>query len=244
MHSAKSGYLSASEWRGGATHGRAAAELSDHHKRTKSPLARWGVQAAAVKPSERERGECILLSLIALALAAAAPSPAPEAPSPTPQAPAAALEASAPWWERITMTIDDHGKQQSCKYDSSLSLKPAEACQVDTSFRPTASDAGDVTGQYTKLTFERRFSPGARPDSGQLQPGDKRLAHEVMFLTIGSDGSVEGCRVVASSGDRPPEYGCEEARSERFEAQGSVASGAARHAFMTVLVYGHNEQLA
>ena len=170
-----------------------------------------------------------MLSLIAVALAAAWPSPA--------------LDASTPWWEKITKTIDGEGTERSCKYESSLSPQSPESCEVEASGRT----AGAVTGRggfKQKLIFERRFSPGGRPDSGRLEPGDKLLTRHVMFLTIDSSGSVQSCRVVAAVGDVPSDYGCREAKAERFEARASSGRDGTRQAFMTVLVYGHTEHIA
>jgi hypothetical protein len=172
--------------------------------------------------------------VLALAVAAAV-----AASSPTPM-----LEASTPWWERITVTVDDNGAQRSCTYQSSLSHAGAETCDKDMagSIRPRA--ANGPTGLYSKLTFERRFSPGGKLDSGQLQAGDKLLGQQVMFLTIGADGSIESCRVVGTSGDMLPAYGCEQAKTEQFRAAASAPSQPPRQAFMTILVYGHQEQIA
>jgi hypothetical protein len=172
-----------------------------------------------------------VLSLIAVALAAATPPPA--------------LDASAPWWEKITMTIDETGVERSCNYESSFLSNSSEGCDAPVSVRPESRGVkGKTAGVFSKLTFERRFSPGGRPNSGRLQPGDKLLAQQVMFLTIDPAGSVQGCRVVARSGDMLPNYGCNEAKAERFEAGASPESEPTRQAFMTVLVYGHTEQLA
>jgi hypothetical protein len=172
-----------------------------------------------------------VLALVAAAVVAA-PSPPP------------VLEASTPWWERITVTVDDKGAQQSCKYQSSLSLSGPEACDEDTAASIPARGAKSGAGVFSKLTFERRFSPGAKLDSGRLQAGDQLLGQQVMFLTIGADGSIASCRVVGTSGDMLPAYGCEQAKSEQFRAEASAPSGTPRQAFMTVLVYGHQEQIA
>lgn len=151
------------------------------------------------------------------------------------------LEASVPWWERITVTMDDKGKQQSCRYEKSLS--PSESGQCDQAI--TASVGGGSrgpTGVYSKVTYERRFSPG-RVDSGQLQPGDQLLGRQVMFLAIDAKGSITSCHVVATSGDMAFQYDCDAARKEQFRAEASAALGA-RQAFMTIVAYGHSEQIA
>ena len=153
------------------------------------------------------------------------------------------LEASVPWWERITVTVDDKGAQQSCKYQSSLSAKGAETC--DKAMASTiASPKSEGSGAFSKLTFERRFSPGARLENGRLETGDKLLGQQVMFLTIDGDGSIQSCRVVGTSGDMLPAYGCEEAKSEQFRVRTTAPSSAPHQAFMTIRVFGHQEQIA
>lgn len=171
-----------------------------------------------------------MLALVAAALAVATSTPL--------------LESSTPWWERVTVTVDGEGTQQSCKYQSSLSPTGAEACDADmaASIQPARTKA--PSGVYSKLTFERRFSPGEKLDSGRLQTGDTLLAHQVMFLTIGTDGSIDSCRVVGTSGDMQPAYGCAEAKSEQFRMPGSATEASPSQAFMTILVYGHQEQIA
>ena len=64
-----------------------------------------------------------------------------------------------------------------------------------------------------------------------------------MFLTIDATGSIESCRVVAATGEMALQYDCDEARKEKFRAPASADSGA-RQAFLTVLAYGHSEQIA
>lgn len=155
-----------------------------------------------------------------------------------------ALEASVPWWERITVTVDHQGKQQACRYQSSVSASAPRACDREMAATIPAIGGKGSLGLYSKLTFERRFSPGARLDSGRLQAGDKLLGQQVMFMTFGAGGSIESCRVVGISGDMIPAYGCDEARTEQFRVPASAPSAAPRQAFMTILVYGHQEQIA
>ena len=166
------------------------------------------------------------------ALLAAAQSPAPASDS-TP------LESAAPWWEKITVTVDDKGTQQSCRYETSTAGSAACDKEIADSIRPGKG----IQGQFKKVTFERRFSPGGQLDAGKLQPGDMLLGRQVMFLTIDAKGAIQSCKVVASSGDAPPDYGCEEAKQEQFKAEAS-ADATERQAFMTVLAYGHLEQIA
>ena len=171
-----------------------------------------------------------MLALLASVLASAAPAPV--------------LEAASPWWERITVTVDGKGAQQSCRYQSSLSPSGAEACDENMAgTMPTRTAAGPA-GVYSKLTFERRFSPGGKLEAPDLQPGDTLLGQQVMFLTINADGSIQSCRVLATSGELHFSYGCDEAKQEQFRVQASAPSAAPRQAFMTILAYGHQEQIA
>lgn len=170
-----------------------------------------------------------MLSLVAIALAVATPSPA--------------LDASAPWWEKITKIMDGDGTERACKYETSMAPQAAESCDVEAS-RRGAVRATRGRGFTQKLIFERRFSPGGRPDSGRLQPGDILLTRHVMFLTIDQAGAVQSCRVVAAVGDVASDYGCKEAKAERFQARAGETTQPTRQAFMTVLVYGHTEHIA
>ena len=172
-----------------------------------------------------------MLGCLAAALAASTAAPASATPEP------AVLEAAAPWWERITVTVDGEGTQQSCRYETSAA--GARACDAARSASIRSSGNG-TAGQFKKLTFERRFSPGDKLDAGTLQPGDTLLGRQVMFLTIDARGAIDSCRIVSSSGDAPPDYGCEEVKKEQFRAEAT----AARQAFLTVLAYGHSESVA
>jgi hypothetical protein len=156
--------------------------------------------------------------------------------------PSLPLEASVPWFERITVTVDDQGTQRSCQYQ--LSLTPGGPKPCDQNMASTVpATAKASSGVYSKLTFERRFSPAPKLDSVRLRAGDKLLAQQVMFLTISEDGSIAACRVVGRSGDMMPAYGCDEARAEQFRVP-ATSAGTPRQAFMTILVYGHQEQIA
>ncbi|HVL29573.1 MAG TPA: hypothetical protein VM326_02490 [Sphingomicrobium sp.] len=154
----------------------------------------------------------------------------------------APLEASMPWWERISVTVDDKGKQQSCSYQSSR--LPTGPCDEEMASTLPAIRAKGGPGLYSKLTFERRFSPGARLDSGRLQPGDKLLGQQVMHLTFGADGTIASCKVVGRSGEMIPAYDCDEVKAEVFRASTGASPKAPLQAFMTILVYGHQEQIA
>ena len=193
-----------------------------------------------------------MLGLLAAALMAPTPAPATtHSPAPAAGAPAAegsapaetaVLESSVPWWEKITVTVDDQGKQHSCHYEASLSGDGIQVCDRAMADSVEAGSSGQA-GVFSKVTFERRFSPGNRLDSGRLQPGDTLLGRQVMYLTFGADGAIESCKMVEVSGDAPPTYNCDEAKKEQFRAQASANAGA-RQAFMTILAYGHTEQIA
>lgn len=175
-----------------------------------------------------------MLSLIALAAAAAA--------TPASAQPALPI-ATAPWWEKVTMTIDGAGSERNCSYQSSLAEARSTGCEMAEKARARVRISAP-DGVYTKLTFERRFSPGMQLDVGALQPGDTLLGGQIIALSIGVTGAVEACRVVVASPGMTPTYGCEEARSERFAVHPASGSGSARFGYMTILVYGHMEQLA
>ena len=99
--------------------------------------------------------------------------------------------------------------------------------------------------ELTSITFERRFSPSAKPDTGDVKAGDTLLGGQVMALAIDAHGAVRGCHVVAAAGDLTPDYGCDEAKAERFEASAARSSATpAREGYLTVLVYGHSEHVA
>lgn len=188
-----------------------------------------------------------MLAFFAAALAASLQSSAPEPAKPEAAPPEAAtasplLESAIPWWEKVMVTVDDKGEKQ-CRYEASYSGKGVEACDKDLAESIPAGKSGQA-GLYSKVTFERRFSPGVgRVDSGQLQPGDTLIGRQVMFLTLEEDGSIASCHVVSKSGESPSDYDCDEVKKEQFKAQASAETGA-RQAFLTVLAYGHTEQIA
>ena len=170
-----------------------------------------------------------MLKLAALALVAASTTPSPT------------LLSNASWWERVTMTISGDGQGKSCRFESSLAPNDIKSCEVS-SDSLKASAEGD--GVYTTITFERRFSPGDRPDIGQLQPGDTLLGSQVMALAIDGAGAVQSCQVVVAAGDLLPSYGCSEARAERFSAAVARGERAGHQGYMTIIVYGHSAHVA
>ena len=182
----------------------------------------------------------MIRSLAAMALIlASAPSLATQAKSTSDR-----LSSSAPWWERVTVTLSGDGNTHSCQYETSLVPTNSKNCDVEGDPQALGADAPAAKDQFTRLTFERRFSPGAEVsiDSG-VAPGDTLLGRQVMALAIDAAGAVKGCRVVARSGDMTPAYGCKDAAAEHFEASAAKAAEPAREGVMTVLVYGHEEHL-
>ena len=172
-----------------------------------------------------------MLGLAALILAAASAGASPSTTS------------VSPWWEKITYTLSGDGSQQACAYESSLAQ--ARSCDAaEDSAGPNLAPANGSTGAYTKITIERRFTPGSQPHPVSLESGDTLLGGQIMALAIDAKGSVSGCRVIGASGDVQPPYGCREARAERFEASAVPETQTVRQAFMTVAVYGHEEYLA
>jgi hypothetical protein len=154
-----------------------------------------------------------------------------------------ALDAAGPWWEKVTVTISGDGQPQGCRFETSISPGDAKSCDVVASEAAMAKTSSGSKDSYTRITFERRFSPG-QPDPAGLPTGDKLLGQQVMALAIGAKGKVEGCEIVSASGDMRPNYGCKEASAERFEASAhSGAAGATRQGYMTILVYGHSEHV-
>jgi hypothetical protein len=103
------------------------------------------------------------------------------------------------------------------------------------------SHSSGAKDEYTRITFERRFSPEAKPNLSALQPGDVLLSGQVLALAIDAKGAVKGCKVVETSGSVAPNYGCSDAASEKFDA--SAARSAPREGYLSVLVYGHSEHV-
>jgi hypothetical protein len=157
---------------------------------------------------------------------------------------AAALTSTGPWWERVTVLVAGDGQAQSCRYESSFKPNGGQDCSVVESQAAAAKSAG-AKDQFTRITFERRFSPGARPEAAPLQPGETLLGGRLMALAIDAKGAVKDCEVVASSGAVMPQYGCDDLAGERFEASagGTHAGAGPREGYMSIIVYGHSEHV-
>ena len=164
---------------------------------------------------------------------------------------AAPVAAAAPaltvgeWWEKVTVKMTGDGKAQTCRYETSLPAGGAKDCKVVGANSAAAAQTGASSKQeYSTITFERRFSlGGSAPAERAMQTGDKLLGRDVMALAIDGTGKVSGCKVVLSQGETGLDYGCSEASAERFEASAAREAGAHRQGFLTVLVYGHSEQV-
>jgi hypothetical protein len=157
----------------------------------------------------------------------------------------ATLSSAVPWWERVTVTVNDDGNTRSCRYESSLQPSAAKDCSVVGTATATATRApSGAKDEFTRITFERRFNPGTKPDM-TLQPGEVLLGGQMMALAIDGAGAVKGCQIVATSGSVTPQYGCSEAEAERFEASagGAREPARAREGYMTIIVYGHSEHV-
>ena len=170
-----------------------------------------------------------MLGLAAIFLAAASATPAP------------ALTTVAPWWEKITYTVSGDGEQRACRYESSIG--GGRNCTGDERSSPIRA-ASSATSAYTRVTIERRFTPGPRPDPVTLSSGDTMLGRQVLALAIDEAGKVSSCQIVLATGDVRPAYGCDQARTERFDASAPREEPEARQGFMTIIVYGHEAYLA
>lgn len=173
-----------------------------------------------------------LAALIALAASSSAAPAIPHMPDAETQ-----LSASAPWWERLVLTLGEDGETRACQYETSLEPGKRQSCDVD----GAAEAARGVPEQVTRITFERRFSPAPSLADSEVKPGDKMLGKSVLALAIDGEGRVTSCKVVASNGVRP-DYGCKEAAAEKFEASASSSAPVATQvASLTILVYAHEE---
>ena len=156
------------------------------------------------------------------------------------------LTSKVPWWEKVTVTMTGDGEPQSCSYESSLKGSDSNACDVKSDATATSASSrssASSKSELTRITFERQFIPGpTQPGESSMTPGDTLLARQVLAIDIDPAGIVKGCEVVAQSGDLTPEYGCDDAKTEKFEPNSKAAANQ-RQGFMTVLVYGHEEQL-
>ena len=183
-----------------------------------------------------------MLSFAAIAMAAASAATSPVLTTPAVTTPT--LTSNTPWWEKITVTYDGNGSHRACNYETSLAYaQTEEACDMHSKPAEAAKAAASNAGVQTKITFERRFTPGTPPELDALQPGDTLIGGLMMLVAIGEDGAVRACSVIAESGDDKPSYGCEQVRAERFQASIGSKPKDSRVGFLTVLVYGHEEEV-
>jgi hypothetical protein len=182
-----------------------------------------------------------VLRLIVPLLFAASTIPVAAASIPT--ATGTAALSTAPWWEKVTVTMDGNGKPEGCRYETSLKPADNQACDVDSGPGSMISKASASKGEVTRITFERRFTPGSQPVKPDMQTGDTVLGGQIMALAIDGRGAVKGCKIVAQSGAMKPEYSCDDATAEKFQASVSGAEKIERQGYMTILVYGHSEHM-
>jgi hypothetical protein len=159
--------------------------------------------------------------------------------------PASSLLPNSPWWERVTVTISGDGKAEGCKFESSLKAESPQACDVSSSNEAAVASSTHSAGskdQYTRITFERRFTPGSKPEAA-VQTGETLLGGQMMALAIDGHGQVKGCKIVAQTGSMRPDYGCDEASAERFQASAGTHPTDTHEAYMTIIVYGHSEHV-
>ena len=152
---------------------------------------------------------------------------------------------NSPWWEKVTVTISGDGHAQGCQFESSLKPEASQKCDVSSSNDAAVANSTHSSGskdEYTRITFERRFTPASQPQP-TLQPGEKLLGGQMMALAIDGHGQVKNCKVVAQTGSMKPDYGCDEASAERFEASAGAHPAATHEAYMTIIVYGHQEHV-
>jgi hypothetical protein len=180
----------------------------------------------------------VIRAFVALALASAATATASASTNDT-------LSSNSSWWEKVTVTISGDGSPQSCTFQSSL-VAGHKTCDIDSTQASYAeSKSSSSKDQYTRITFERRFSPGPQAEVTGVGAGEKFLGGQVMALAIDAKGAVKGCKIVASSGSMTPDYSCDDAAAEKFDASASAghANAPARQGYMTLLVYGHSEHM-
>ena len=179
-----------------------------------------------------------MLKLAALLVASATAFAATTATATAPDT----LVSNSPWWEKVTVTIGGDGKPSSCLYQTSLKPSGSSDCDI-ASQASMVTKASESKGEVTRITFERRFDPGNPPAKPELQSGDTLLGGQMMALAIDPHGSVKGCKVVATSGEMQPQYSCDDAQAERFQASMGTGAKSAREGYMTIIVYGHSEHM-
>jgi len=173
-------------------------------------------------------------------------TPAPSAsPATSSSSGASSTLSNSSWWEKVTVTLDGDGKPEACRYETSLTPTATEDCDVGSEQAAVASKASENKGEITRITFERRFNPGDAPTKPTLQTGDTLLGGQVMALAIDAKGAVKDCRIVAASGAMRPQYSCDDASAEKFQASYSAGKKEApqHEGYMTILVYGHSEHM-
>src|SRR5436309_2553609 len=135
---------------------------------------RWTGVGNRAAGAGHEWSQPVFRAIAALALASASASASAPAHSPS------TLTSTGPWWERVTVLVADDGQAKSCRYESSLKPAAGQECSVEDAAATAATSGGAASKtEFTRITFERRFSPGAKPDM-VLQPGETLRGGRVM----------------------------------------------------------------
>ena len=138
------------------------------------------------------------------------------------------LDSTAPWWERVTVTVSGDGHPQACRLNRACDQAPARHATWSPARAPRPSCR--MAARRTNIPASPSSAgsaPAGIPKRPKLPAGDMLLARQVMTLAIGAKGRVQGCEIVSASGDMQPQYGCKEASAERFAASASTAGTAA-----------------
>ena len=127
---------------------------------------RAGQVAAAIKLLERRarRRRNVFRAIAALALASTTAANSP-----------ATLTSAAPWWERVTVTVTDDGQTHSCRYEIEPAAAKRPGLRGRSTMRRRWRRASGAKDQYTRITFERRFSPARKP-ARSIASGRRNLA--------------------------------------------------------------------
>ena len=79
-----------------------------------------------------------------------------------------------------------------------------------------------------------------------VPPAYRQMAFSDLEIPLAIDGrgAVKTCKVVSTTGEMTLDYGCAEARAEKFQASMSRGEVTPREGYMTVLIYAHPEHMA
>ena len=111
------------------------------------------------------------------------------------------LVSNAPWWEKVTVTLERRRQARSLPLRNQPQARRGRLRRRVQRRRRWRPRRPSRKGEVTRITFERRFTPGAAPAKAALAAGDTLLGGEMMALAIDPHGAVKDCKVVARSGD-------------------------------------------